>query len=97
MACYEGGAAGGAALLPVPVGEHRAFMREAVNVRCTISHESMVVGADVEPANIVSPDNQNVRFLIRHNISIEPSSLSHKRSLVHIAHTSWFLQKKNTL
>ena len=34
-----------------------------------IPHESVIVGANVEPANIVSPNNQNIRFLIRQNIS----------------------------
>ena len=58
----EGGAAGGAALLAIPVGEQRAFGREAVNVRRPVAHHAAVVSADVELADVVSPDDQDVRL-----------------------------------
>ena len=40
-------AAGGAALLRVGVGEERAFLRDAVDVRRLVAHHAEVVGADV--------------------------------------------------
>ena len=60
LASDEGGPAGGAALLAVPVGEQRAFVGNAVDVWCLVTHHPMVVGADVELANIVTPDDQDV-------------------------------------
>src|SRR5512132_3508892 len=58
------GASRRAALLSVPVSEKRAFFGDAVNVWSAKSHDAVVVGADVVPADIVTPDDQNVRFLI---------------------------------
>ena len=58
----EGGAPGGAALLPVPVGEHRAFLGDPVDVGGLIPHDAVVVGADVEPADVIAPDDENVWF-----------------------------------
>ena len=43
----ERGAPGGAALLGVGVGEERAFLRDAVDVRRPVAHDAVVVGADV--------------------------------------------------
>ena len=40
-------AAGGAALLAIPVGEERAFLGDAVDVRRLVAHHALVVGADV--------------------------------------------------
>src|SRR5262249_24353 len=56
------GAAGGTALLAVPVGEHRAVLRDTINVRRAITHDAVVVGADIEPANVIAPDDENVGF-----------------------------------
>src|SRR5271170_6289561 len=50
----EGCPSGGATLLAIPVGEHRALLGDAVDIRGTITHDAMVVGADVVPANIVA-------------------------------------------
>ena len=58
----KGSPTGCAALLAVPVGEHRAFFGDAVDVRRTVAHDSVVVGADIEPANIISPDDQYIWF-----------------------------------
>jgi hypothetical protein len=58
-----------AALLSIPVSEKRAFFGDAVNVLGAVSHDSVVVRADIEPADIVTPDDQNVRFLICHDRS----------------------------
>src|SRR5262245_18940480 len=54
--------AGGAALLRVGVGEQRTFRRDAIYVGRAVSHDAMVVRADVVHANIVAPNNQAVRF-----------------------------------
>jgi hypothetical protein len=51
-----------AALLSVPVREHCPFlpMRSMFGVRK--SHNAVIVGADVEPADVIAKDNQDVRF-----------------------------------
>ncbi len=41
-------ATGGAALLAIPVGEQRAFLGDAVDVRRLVAHHAHVVGAEVE-------------------------------------------------
>src|SRR5262249_33022356 len=56
-------APGGAALLPVPVSESRAFLRDAVDVRCLVTHDAAVVATRVKPAYVIAPDNEDVRFL----------------------------------
>ena len=62
LAGDEGGAAGGAALLAVPVGEERALLGDAVDVGRAVAHHAVVVGADVELADVVAPDDQDVRL-----------------------------------
>ena len=61
----ESGAAGGAALLAIPVGEDRAFFADAVDVGRAVAHDAHVVGADVEPADVVAHDEQDVRLAAR--------------------------------
>ena len=56
LAADEGGAAGGAALLTVPVGERRAFLGDAVDVGGRIAHHALAVVADVPVADVVAPD-----------------------------------------
>jgi len=56
----KSGTAGSAALLAVPVGEESALAGESVDVRGLISHHAEVVGADVELADIVAPDDKNI-------------------------------------
>src|SRR6185369_4397765 len=58
----KGSPAGSAALLTVPVGKHRAFFDYPVDIGRTVTHYSVVVSADVEPTDIIAPDNQYVRF-----------------------------------
>ena len=62
LAGDEGGAAGGAALLAVPVGEQRALLGDAVDVGRPVAHHAVVVGADVELADVVAPDDEDVRL-----------------------------------
>jgi hypothetical protein len=59
----ERGATGRAALLAVPVSEHRALLGDAVNVRRAVAHDAVIVGADVEPSDVVAPENENVWFV----------------------------------
>src|SRR5262245_23054184 len=61
----------GAALLTVPVGEVRAFFGHTIDIGRSIPHDAVVVLADIEPADIVSPDDQNI-WLLRH---LTPPSL----------------------
>ena len=63
LAGDEGGAAGGAALLGVVVGEGDAFVADAVDVGRAIAHLAAAVVADVPPADVVAPENENVGFL----------------------------------
>src|SRR6516225_9253021 len=62
LARDDGGPTGCTALLAIPVGEHRTFFGDAIDVRRAVAHDSMVVGADIEPADIISPDDQDIWF-----------------------------------
>ena len=42
-----------AALLSVEVGEQRAFLGDPIDIRRAVSHDAEVVGAEVEPADVV--------------------------------------------
>ena len=79
LAGDEGGAPSGATLLTVEVGEHRALSGDPVDVRGAIPHDAVVVTTDVEPADVVAHDEQNVRMIdIRHD---SPPNLSAPRAL----------------
>ena len=69
LAGDETRAAGGAALLAVPVGEQSPFLGDAVDVGRPVAHHAEVVGADVPVADVVAPENQDVRFLCSHQFS----------------------------
>ena len=62
LAGDEGPAAGGATLLAVPVGEHRAFFGDAVNIGGLVAHHAVVVGAGIPVADVVSPDDEDIGF-----------------------------------
>ena len=62
LAGDERGAAGGAALLAVVVGEGRAFVADAVDVGRAVAHLAAVVVADVPPADVVAPKDEDVRL-----------------------------------
>ncbi len=53
----------GAALLRVRVGDQRAFLRDAIDVRRLVAHHPEAVGADVVPANVIAPDDEDVGLL----------------------------------
>jgi hypothetical protein len=61
-AVEEGGAACGAGLLAVVIGEADALAGDAVDVRRLISHHAAVVVADVPDADVIAPDHQDVRL-----------------------------------
>ncbi len=52
--------------LAVVVGEQHPLFGQLVEVRCTASHHAAMVGADVPNANVISHDNDDIGFLIRH-------------------------------
>src|SRR5262249_40022067 len=81
LAGDERRAAGRAALLAVPVGEHPAFLRNAVDVRRPVPHDTVVVGADIEPADVIAPDDEDVGLLGRHRSTPSLSCpLPHRRT-----------------
>ena len=64
LAGDEGGAAGGAGLLAIPIGKIRALAGDAVDVRSAVAHHAAVDRADVELADVVAPDDEDVWFFI---------------------------------
>ena len=54
-----------AACLGVVVGEHHALCGQLVEVRRLAGHDAAVVGADVEPADVVAHDDEDVGLLAR--------------------------------
>ena len=52
-----------AGLLAVVVGKDRAFIGDAVDVGCAVSHHAAVVGADVPVADVIRHDDEDVRLL----------------------------------
>ena len=63
LAGDEGGAARGAGLLPVIVGEDRALARDPIDVGRAVAHHAAIVGADVPVADVVAHDDEDVRLL----------------------------------
>jgi hypothetical protein len=59
----ECGAAGCTRLLAVIIGEDRAFVGNAVDVRGAVTHLAAIVGADIPVADIVSHNDEDVRLL----------------------------------
>jgi hypothetical protein len=51
-----------AALLAVPVGEQRAVFGDAVDIGRLVAHHALVIGTDVPVADVIAPQNENVRF-----------------------------------
>ena len=52
-----------ATLLPIPVGEQRAFFGDAVDVGRLIAHDATVVAARVKPPDVITHDDKDVRLL----------------------------------
>ncbi len=66
LAGDEGGPASRAALLAVEIGEGRTFIGDAIDVRGAIAHLAPAVVADVPPADVIAPENEDVWFSVRH-------------------------------
>ncbi len=64
LAKDEGGSSSGAALLSISIGEHRAFFGEAIDAGRLITHHTMVVGADVVHADVVTPNDDDVGLVL---------------------------------
>ena len=62
LAGDEGGPTGRAALLGIVVGEHHAFLRDAVDVGRLVAHQAVRIGADVGLPDVVTPDDDDVRL-----------------------------------
>src|SRR5215475_3704984 len=54
-----------AALLGVIVGEHYAFLRDAIDVRRPVTHQAVRIGADVGLPDVIAPDDDDVRLPVR--------------------------------
>ena len=65
LAENERRAARRATLLRVGVGEQRPFLGDAVDVGRLVTHDAEAVGADVVPADVVAPDDQDVGLRVR--------------------------------
>ena len=65
LAGDEGRASRRAALIGIHVGEHHAFLGEAVDIGRLVAHQPEVVGADVGFADVVAPDDDDVGFFGR--------------------------------
>ena len=59
----ERGSPCGAALLAVVVGEPDTLSCDAVDVRCPIAHQTLAVAAQVGDADVVAPDDEDVRLV----------------------------------
>ena len=64
LAGDERGAAGGAGLLTVIVGEDRAFVGDAIDVGRAVAHHAAIVGADVPIADVIGHDDEDIRLLL---------------------------------
>ncbi|MCY1187179.1 hypothetical protein D9M73_281310 [compost metagenome] len=63
LAENEGSTPGGAGLLAVGMGEQRAFSADTVDVGGFVTHHALVVSTQVEDADVVAEDHQDVRFV----------------------------------
>jgi hypothetical protein len=70
LAGDEGGPTSRAALLAIVIGEGRTFVANPVDVRGPIAHLASAVIADVPPADIVTPKDQDVRLACFSHLSL---------------------------
>ena len=59
----EGRAARGAGLFAVGIGEHHAFLGDAVDVGRLIAHQAVRIAAQVRDADVVAPDDEDIRLV----------------------------------
>jgi len=50
-------------VLTVGVGEQNPLIGYSVNIGGFVPHHPVVVSADIKPANVVTPDDEDVRLL----------------------------------
>jgi hypothetical protein len=62
-------AASRTALLSVEIGEDRALFAMRSMIGRAVAHDAQIVGADIEPADIVAHDEKDVRFVVQCGIS----------------------------
>lgn len=65
LAGDKGGSTSGATIFTVGIGEQDAIVGNRVDFGRPLAHHSVVISADIEPANIVAPNNQNVWLVLR--------------------------------
>ena len=58
----EGRTAGGAALLAVIIGENHAVLGDGIDIGRAIAHQAVGIGAEVGLADVVAPDDDDVRL-----------------------------------
>src|SRR5580765_6467427 len=58
----EGCPSGCAALLAIPIGEEGTFLGDAVDVWRAIPHDPKIIGAHVEPTDVVGHDHKDIRL-----------------------------------
>src|SRR5262249_61026955 len=61
----EVGAPRRAASLGVVVGEQHAFVGKLIQVWCAACHHAAMVGAQIEPADVVTHNEEDIRSLAR--------------------------------
>ena len=54
------------ALLGVAVGKQHALVGQAVDIGRPISHHAVAVATEVRVSNVISLDDQDVRFIVCH-------------------------------
>jgi hypothetical protein len=54
---------GGARRMRLVIRDHRSFFRKAIDVRRAIPHHTAVVDAEVGEADVISPDDEDIRLL----------------------------------
>jgi hypothetical protein len=63
LARYKGRATCCTALFTVVIRKPYALRGNSINIRRSVCHHAIVIGADIEPTNIITPDHKNVGFL----------------------------------
>ena len=69
-----------AALLAIIVREHDSFARDAINVRRSIANHAKRITADVRLADIVSPDDENIGFLLGKRLSCKEQDCQRRKA-----------------
>lgn len=82
LAGDKGCATSSAALLSVVVGEHHPFVSDTVDIRRTVAHHAATKVADVPNADVISPQNKDVWFLVCHSLDLPFPVLIHSMKAV---------------